>query len=389
MIRARRAEWVNGMDQTIPLAAVSCNPDKNVLQALLPLFDQGIIDALEWSFDARPVSMLPGWFVELLNTFGKSGRLAGHGVYYSIFTGKWLPEQQEWLHRLQEMSRVFSFDQVTEHFGFMTGSDFHRGAPLSVPFSGQTLLLGIDRLKRLQEACNCPVGLENLAFAFTLDDVRRHAEFLERLVEPVNGFLILDLHNLYCQSENFGCTGEALLDSWPLSRVREIHISGGSWVPSQAQKNKRIRRDTHDNAVPDEVFALLTTVLPRCPNLKYIVLEQLGTALVTAAQQEQFRRDFLRMRSLTEKQRMCPVNHFQPSAVTLPENVPEDPVLYAQQLELSEILESAADFSTVKSRLSGSSLKNTSWNIERWQPEMLETAMQVARKWKGGWEGIN
>jgi hypothetical protein len=45
--------------------------------------------------------------------------------------------------------------------------------------------------------------LENLALSFSVDDVKHQGEFLEKLVEPVNGFLILDLHNLYCQSHNF------------------------------------------------------------------------------------------------------------------------------------------------------------------------------------------
>ncbi len=92
----------------------------------------------------------------------------------------------------------------------MTGQDFHHGAPLNIPYTASTLRIGRDRLLRIADACGRPVGLENLAFAYSADEVRRHGEFLDRLLEPVNGFLILDLHNLYCQVENFGMDFETL-----------------------------------------------------------------------------------------------------------------------------------------------------------------------------------
>lgn len=146
----------------------------------------------------------------------------------------------------------------------MTGKDFHHGAPLGVPYTDSTLRIGIDRLKRIQEACSCPAGLENLAFSYSPDEVKKHGEFLEKLVSPVNGFIILDLHNLYCQLCNFGFDYHDMIGLYPLERVREIHISGGSWQDSHTEAGRVIRRDTHDNSVPEEVFGLLKATIPRC-----------------------------------------------------------------------------------------------------------------------------
>lgn len=47
------------------------------------------------------------------------------------------------------------------------------------------------------------IGLENLALAFTASDVRDQGQFLDDLLAPFDGFLVLDLHNLYCQLVNF------------------------------------------------------------------------------------------------------------------------------------------------------------------------------------------
>src|SRR5688572_29188586 len=153
-------------------ASVSCNLDKQLLQATLPLFGAEKVEAIEWSFDTLyKVKDIPEWFVELLQTYADAGRLIGHGVYFSLFSGKWSNEQQQWLDHLQKVASNFKFNHITEHFGFMTGADFHKGAPISIPYNTKTLALGVDRLKRIHQACQCPVGLENLAFSYSVDEV--------------------------------------------------------------------------------------------------------------------------------------------------------------------------------------------------------------------------
>lgn len=372
-------------------SAVSCNLDDQLLQAALPLLATEKIEAIEWSFDTLyKVRDIPDWFVELLQAFGNQGRLIGHGVYFSLFSGKWTAEQQRWLDHLRKVSVNFHFDHITEHFGFMTGEDFHKGAPISVPFTPQTLALGRDRLKRIQEACACPVGLENLAFSYSLEEVKQHGEFLEKLIEPVNGFIILDLHNLYCQLQNFSLDFETLVRAYPLDRVREIHISGGSWDASGVQPERTIRRDTHDDAVPEEVFELLKQALRLCPNLKFVVLEQLGIALHTAESQQQFQQDFEKMQTIVNefntKNQSSFINDFLPKEFfPLEESVPESLMLYEQQLELSSILERSKNTQEAFHLLRESSLAHSDWQTEKWSIYMLETAMRIAQKWERGW----
>lgn len=369
------------------LSAVACNLDADILTAAFPLLQQGRVEALEWSFDTLFwTGQVPEWFTELLQAYAAQHRLVGHGVYFSLLSGRWTAEQQQWLQHLRALTRQFAFDHVTEHFGFFTGQNFHSGAPLPIPYTSTTLRIGQDRLLRMQEACGCPVGVENLAFAYTLDEVKRHGEFLEKLVEPVNGFLILDLHNVFCQLHNFSVSFEELLGLYPLERVREIHISGGSWEDSAQVPGRQIRRDTHDEAVPEEVFQLLERTLPRCPNLKYVVLEQLGNALKTPASQVQFRADFGRMEELVSRHR-TPITRqvtqtFQPRQTYPAGPVAEDAQLHAQQQQLSHILETASSFAEAQRQLQTSSLAHTAWKIEDWEPHMLETALSIAQKWK-------
>lgn len=370
------------------LSSVACNLDSNILLALLPLFDEDKVKAIEWSFDVLyNESQIPLWFTDLLKAFAKEKRLIGHGVFFSIFSGRWSNEQQQWLTHLEKLSSEFLFDHISEHFGFMTGENFHSGAPISIPFTQKTLAIGRDRLKRIYNACKCPVGLENLAFSYTLDEVKKHGEFLDQLVESVNGFIILDLHNIYCQIHNFNIGFDDIIHLYPLHRVREIHISGGSWEDSTIMPGKKIRRDTHDDAVPGEVFELLELTLNKCPNVKYAVLEQIGSGLNTPESRDLFQQDFLKLDAIVQKQNSQlikkTINSFLPHAdFTL--NAPiEDALFYGQQLELSTILETAANCQHAKELLYSSRLANTEWEIEKWEPFMLETAIAIVQKWKG------
>ena len=366
--------------------ALACNLDRHLLLAALPLLERGTVGGMEWSYDAvYAYDTLPGWFDNLLAAFAEKGRLVGHGIYYSVCSGSWTPEQQQYLDNLATTARKYAFAHVTEHFGFLTGSDFHRGAPIAPPLTTTTLRIGRDRLARLGDAAKCTVGLENLAFAYRAEDVFRQYAFLDQLLLPINGMLILDLHNLYCQLHNFSIDLEDLLRHIPLERVREMHLSGGSWEPHPRAPARRVRRDTHDERVPEQVFALLGEIGPRCPNLHFVVLEQLGSALHDNEARLGFQSDFERMTavcctigtgptSLPDKPRTSP-STLSPLPLT-------DPQLTAQQRELSDILETSPTLTEVRKRLEDSRLANTAWQIESWEPHMLETAWKISRKWR-------
>ncbi len=72
--------------------------------------------------------------------------------------------------------------------------------------------------------CCCPVGLENIAFAFCLHDVRQHGDFLDQLLDLVHGFIILDLHNVYCQAMNFDVPADELLACYPLLEDAILYV---------------------------------------------------------------------------------------------------------------------------------------------------------------------
>ena len=283
-----------------PKVGLSILPERDLRVAQLPLFADGLVEAIEWTIDTEFEGSVPDWVEALLDHYGSAGALYAHGVQYSPLSGVFEARQSRWLERASRALGRRPYRHLSEHFGFTTVPGLARGTPLPVPFVPGAVAIGRERLVSLQEAASgAPVGLENLALAMSRDDVFVHGEFLDQLLEPTDGFLLLDLHNLYCQAQNFDVSADELVRAMPLHRVREIHVSGGSWSAVNTPAGPRpFRRDTHDGAIPSDVFAMLAFALPRCPRLEVVFVERLGQTLQESGEVGRYREDYQRVRAI-------------------------------------------------------------------------------------------
>jgi uncharacterized protein (UPF0276 family) len=298
-----------------PKVGLSLLPADDLRREQLPLFASGVVEAIEWTIDAEFPSRaaptdavatdaaLPPWVEPLLDHYAEAGALYGHGVHYSPLSARFEPRQASWLAHARRALQKRPYRHLSEHFGFSTLPGVARGAPLPVPFEPAAVAVGRDRLRRLEDAARVPVGLENLALALCRDDVLVHGEFLDALLAPNDGFLLLDLHNLYCQAVNFDVPADVLASALPLERVRELHLSGGRWATlSTPEGPQRFRRDTHDGRIPADVLSLLEHVLPRCPRLEAVFVERLGGTLPTPVDGEHYREDYRRVVDIVRAQ---------------------------------------------------------------------------------------
>lgn len=362
-------------------------PEADFIESALPLFQNSEIDVIEWSFDTlKSNSKEPEWLSLLLNDFSKNGRLIGHGVRYSLLKGRWDSNQEKWLKQLSKTVKKYNYRHITEHFGFMTSDNFHKGAPLPVPFNKTTLSIGQDRLKRLQNVAQLAIGIENLAFAFSEEQVKEQGEFLDKLIKPVNGFLILDLHNVWCQSVNFKMDALTLIKSYPLNKVKEIHISGGSWAKVSASKHK-VRRDTHDEAVPKEVFDLLKEVLPKCKNVECVIFERLGNTIISENDKKQFVKDFRKIKGIVsslksgetfpkEKITKKIMNHRLPL-----KPIENEGLRTQQQFIIKTLLNNSNPLQAIELLRNNKTLRQNNWHPELWTDYMVETSMSLIKKW--------
>ncbi len=276
-------------------------PTEDFQSATQQLFADNQVEVLEWSFDfpLNGVTIHP-WCSDLLERFSAANTLTGHGVNLSPLSARFTKRQEDWLAFARSEFTNRKYVHASEHFGFSEAGPIEQGAPLAVPMNAESLRLGKEMMKRYADATQCPVGLENLAFAFCLEDVKRQGEFIDQLISEVDGFLLLDVHNIFCQVANFHFSERELLNLYPLEKVRELHLSGGSWSHSESGKRLAVRRDTHDDAVPQEVFNLSALALTLCPNIEFVILERLGNTMTDLESQQEFRDDFETIKEILE-----------------------------------------------------------------------------------------
>jgi uncharacterized protein len=220
-----------------------------------------------------------------------------HGVELSIGSAHgW---NEAYLEMLDEFQREWPFVWHSEHLGFQTISGDQNitlevGVPLPMPATNEAVALLASRSAAILQRYGVPFLLENPAHYFSnfLSDpaVGDDIGLLHGVTEDSGCFLLLDLHNLYCNAINHHFDPFAAIDRMPLDRVVEIHVAGGSlrdgfWM------------DAHDGRVPERVWEMLEYAIPLVPNLAGVVFELLEQHAVTLGAQA-IREELMRARNV-------------------------------------------------------------------------------------------
>ena len=290
-----------------PRVGLNLTAEDGFRVAAMPLFEDGLVDALEWDVDETwlggddPERTVPAWADAIIDAYAEDDALYGHGVWFSLLSARPEARQARWLARLAEECRRRRYRHVSEHFGWMTSDPFDRNTMFPCPMTPGAIAVGVDRLRAIADATGRPVGLENTAIVLCEADATQQGEFLERLLAPVDGFLLLDVHNVWTMAHNLGLDATRLLRRFPLARVRELHVSGGRWFDThEGAARGPVRLDSHDGPMPDGVLPLLRTALRECPDVEVVFFERRGDTLYEAAQQQAWREEFLAVRALVD-----------------------------------------------------------------------------------------
>jgi uncharacterized protein len=106
----------------------------------------------------------------------------------------------------------------------------------------------------------------------------RHGElsdgdFVAQNTERADCGILLDLHNLLTNERNGRQSVNEVLEQLPLERVLEIHVAGGFTLDGYYL-------DAHIGGPDAELLALLTSVLPRLPNVRAVIFEAVADAMM-------------------------------------------------------------------------------------------------------------
>lgn len=107
-------------------------------------------------------------------------------------------------------------------------------------------------------ATGVPLVLENITtYAEMPGSTMSEAAFLAAIADQAEVGLLLDVNNLYVNAVNQGRSAWDLLEEFPLSHVKQLHLAGHTW-------DGDVLLDTHAAPIAPQVWELYTEILERC-----------------------------------------------------------------------------------------------------------------------------
>jgi uncharacterized protein (UPF0276 family) len=146
-----------------------------------------------------------------------------------------------------------------------------RGQPLSdllpLPFTREVIDHTAARVHKAQERVGRPLALENATFYSHMPGAEMdEAAFLCDLLQAADCGMLLDVNNVYVNSQNHGFDPRAFIDRMPLDRVWQLHLAGHTLIDDTII-------DTHIGPIIAPVWELYRYTLQRAGRLIPTLIE--------------------------------------------------------------------------------------------------------------------
>jgi uncharacterized protein (UPF0276 family) len=188
-----------------------------------------------------------------------------HGVSLSIGTVD--PLNSDYLRKLKALIDWVQPAWVSDHLCWTGVAHKNTHDLLPVPYTEEALKHIIQRIKEVQDYLGRPIALENPSTYLEFrHSTMPEAEFIARMAEASGCQLLLDVNNVYVTCYNHRLDPKTYLDTLPLARVIQIHLSGHS------NKGSHII-DTHDAPVIDDVWSLYQYVVQKAGRVPNTMVE--------------------------------------------------------------------------------------------------------------------
>ncbi len=245
--------------------------------------------------------------------------LPGRKLIHSVGTpvGGTMAPDPEQLRLLREMLERFDAPWVSDHLSYNQTPEFATGfflPPRQTPAGVGAVTASIDKL---QQGLGVPIAVETgVNYLRTRSDELPDGAFVAEVVQSADCGLLLDMHNIFTNALNGRQPVDQFLAEIPLDRVWEMHLAGGMELDG-------FWLDAHSGAIPDALFGLCETLMPRLPNLAAIVFE-IFPSFVPVVGPELVRTQIERLRELWELRASSSVRRMPTPVATAPRS--EHPV---------------------------------------------------------------
>jgi uncharacterized protein (UPF0276 family) len=200
-----------------------------------------------------------GRFRHILERAAEKFPFATHGL--TLGFGAAEPAEASYMRALRDFLRGLSIPWHSEHLCFSGSGGVMVHDLLPLPFTREAAQNAAARISEARDQLELPIAIENISYYATLGRAEEQEmpelDFLLEVLERADCKLLLDVNNVFVNSQNHKFDPRAYIDRIPVSRVAQIHVAGHHIRPD------KLIIDTHGEAVRDEVFDLLEYTLAK------------------------------------------------------------------------------------------------------------------------------
>lgn len=190
-----------------------------------------------------------------LQAIGEQYPLVMHGVSMSI--GSTDPLNMDYLRALKALANDVNPKWISDHICWTSIHGVNSHDLLPLPYTWETVRHVAERVKQVQDFLGRRILLENVSSYLSYRNSEMNEwEFLNAVCDEADCLILLDVNNIYVSARNHGFDPLDYLDIVNPRRVQQIHLAGHSDYGDHVI-------DTHDQDVPDAVWALYRQALQR------------------------------------------------------------------------------------------------------------------------------
>ena len=212
-------------------------------------------NALQW-LEVTPENFIDrgGSTTALLEEAKGFRPLISHGVNLSIASKE---ESEEYLQSLQTFLEEIHAPWFSDHLCFSRVDGVYVNELLPIQRNKASLTLLVDRIQRLQDRMQRRFLIEPISYYMELPGHDySETDFLCELTEQADCGLLLDINNVYVNSQNLGGDPRVFTEQLPLHRVVQCHMAGHDETANGLL-------DTHSQAVCPDVWELYHWTMER------------------------------------------------------------------------------------------------------------------------------
>lgn len=197
-----------------------------------------------------------GWYPAALERVRERHPIVTHGLTLSL--GAIDEPDPRYLDALKLETERLGTPWHSDHLCFSTsgGRVLHELLPLQ--FSRENVTRVADRVRRVEDRLGLPMAIENITWYAHPGQIELpEAELISEILRRAECGLLLDVNNVWVNSQNHGFDARDFIRQLPLDRVVQMHVAGHTRTPSG------LIVDTHGAKVIDPVIELLEWTLER------------------------------------------------------------------------------------------------------------------------------